>query len=150
MQTFLATGLTAGLVIGVAAGAAARPASRMPEEGVEVRLTVSTDRPTYHPGDSVSVGLTVLNPGGPPATLRFATGQRYDVELRDEAARPLRRWSEGRMFTQMMGQERLEPDDSLAYRVTLLAPTTPGRYQVLGRIAALDQVLEASVAIRVE
>jgi Intracellular proteinase inhibitor len=148
MRTFLVSSLTACLVIGATGNGARAPAER--ESGMAVRLTVATPRPAYGPGDTIAVDLTLRNPDGPAETLRFATGQRYDVELWDEGDRPLWRWSEGRMFTQMLGQERLGPGDSLTYQVALPAPATPGQYRVVGRIPAMERPLEASVGIRVE
>jgi hypothetical protein len=51
-------------------------------------------------GDQLAVTLTVELPPGQPLTLNFATGQEYDVVVRDSEGRTISQWSRGKMFTQ--------------------------------------------------
>jgi len=113
------------------------------------RLAIRTDRSVYAPGDSLVVVLTLTNPDADTAVLRFATGQRFDVEVEDSAGQGVWRWAEGMMFMQMLGDVRVPPGDSVAYRVAAVAPTAPGRYVVVGRIPAMDRALEARAEITV-
>jgi hypothetical protein len=119
------------------------------EASMDVRLALRADRSVYAPGDSLIVVLTLTNPDADTAVLRFATGQRFDVEVSDSAGQRVWRWAEGMMFMQMLGEVRVPPGDSVFYRVPAVAPAEPGRYAVVGRIPALDRALEARAEITV-
>jgi hypothetical protein len=139
----MVVGLGFGLASGMLQGAGEREAS------MDLRLGIRTDRSVYAPGDSLAVILTLTNAGPDTVVLRFATGQRYDVEVRDSAGHPVWRWAEGMMFMQMLGQVRVQAGDSVAYQVAAVAPAEPGRYTVVGRIPATDRALEARAEITV-
>jgi hypothetical protein len=143
MRRWIVAGLGLGLASGVLAAAGGREAS------MDLRLAIGTDRSVYGPGDSLAVVLTLTNVGADPVLLRFATGQRFDVELQDSAGRSVWRWAEGRMFTHMLGQVRVPAGDSVAYQAAAPAPAAPGRYVVVGRIPAMDRVLEGRAEITV-
>lgn len=73
-------------------------------------LDVETD------GDTARFGLTVANEGDDPVSLTFSDGQRADFVVRDaEAGTERWRWSDGRMFPQMLGSEELAPGESVTY-----------------------------------
>jgi hypothetical protein len=143
MRRWIVAGLGLGLASGVLAAAGGREAS------MDVRLAIRTDRTVYAAGDSMVVRLTLTNRDADTALLRFATGQRFDVEVQDSAGRRIWRWAEGMMFMQMLGEIRVPPGDSVDYRVSAVAPAEPGRYAVIGRIPALDRTLEAGAEIAV-
>jgi hypothetical protein len=44
-----------------------------------------------------------------PVELRFPTAQRFDLVLRDPQWRALYQWSDGRVFAQVLGAERVGP-----------------------------------------
>lgn len=137
----------------VACSACAAPPARTPDAAAEnrmgPRLSVTTDRDGYRVGDTIGVTLTVSNPGPDTAVLSFATGQRYDMALVDAGGRLVWRWSEGMMFVQMLGAERLAPGDSLVYRERAPAPGAPGRYVVEGRVPATEGELVARADVTV-
>jgi hypothetical protein len=138
-----------GLGLVLATGTLPGPAAR--EDSMDVRLSVRTDRSAYAPEDSMAVELILTNPGTDTTVLRFATGQRYDVEIHDTAGVVLWRWSEGRMFMQMLGQLAVPPGETVSFRVPARAPAQPGRYVLAGRIPVRGSpVLEAQVEILVE
>jgi hypothetical protein len=139
--------MMAGLGLGLASGALCPTANR--GDFMDVRLAVRTDRSGYAPGDSLVVVLTLTNPEADTAVFRFATGQRFDVEVRDADGQLVWRWAQGMMFMQMLGAVRVPPGDSVVYRVPAVAPAGPGRYTVVGRIPATDQALEARAEITV-
>jgi len=104
--------------------------------------------------------LTVANAGDDPVTLRFRTGQRVDFAAyriggkdgRDEAdsdADPVWRYSTGRMFTQALGSETLEPGDSATYEARWRDPP-PGRYRFVGEVIAEECDLTATGAAEVD
>jgi hypothetical protein len=97
----------------------------------------------------IDLALTVANEGAEPVTLRFRTGQRadfaaYDAADRDDArdgprddpeADPVWRHGEGRLFTQALGSETLEPGASATYEGTWTEPP-PGAFLVVGSLTA--------------
>jgi hypothetical protein len=91
----------------------------------------------------------VRNEDAAAAVLTFATTQRYDVEIRDLRDTLLWRWSEGMMFGQVLGEERIAAGDSLGFTERCPAPSRSGRYQIIGRIPAVERVFEARTRIQV-
>lgn len=116
-----------------------------------LHLRVTTDKNTYAPGDPILVTLWITNRAPQPKTLRFRTAQRYDVVIEDGQQRQAWRWSEGQMFTQVLGEETLEPGrGSITYRVAVRARLAPGAYTVTGIVPAEDGRLSSSATIRIE
>jgi hypothetical protein len=91
-------------------------------------LDVETD------GDTARFGLTVTNEGDETASLTFSDGQRADFVVRDaEAGTERWRWSEGRMFPQMLGTEDLAPGETVTYDAEWNAPAG-GSYVCRGEL----------------
>ena len=118
-----------------------------PETGM--RVTVETDRDVYAPGDTVFLDLRVVNPGAAPATLRFASGQRYEFTILDAAGESVWTWSADKGFIQALGDERIEPGAMLTFREMFTGGLPPGRYAVRGLVPALDGVLADTTSIEV-
>jgi hypothetical protein len=116
---------------------------------MDPELAVTTDREIYRPGDTVALALTLRNDGPAAAVLTFATAQRYDIEIRDLSDATLWRWSEGVVFGQLLGDERIAAGDRLEFADRCPAPVQPGRYQVVARITAMERSYEARTRIQV-
>jgi len=97
-----------------------RTASRESSPGLSFRLEI--DRPVYtanlmppvDPERAVPVlkaRLTVANRTELPLKLRFRSGQRFDIVIRDEAGREVLRWSDGRAFIQSIAEMELSPGE---------------------------------------
>ena len=116
--------------------------------GLEVAL--ATDRASYPVGAPVRMELTVSNRTDNPVGLRFPSAQRYDFVIREAGARTDRwRWSEGRMFTQVTGEEVVPPGGSLRYEATYGEDLEPGLYTVEGVVASSNRPMGAHVTVRV-
>jgi len=92
---------------------------------------VRTNRDVYAPGDSVVVGYYLTNISDEAITLKFASGQRYDLALTgpdDE----IWRWSSQRSFDQAAGQVILAPEETFGFREALtlsqMGADAPGGY----------------------
>ena len=127
---------------------------------LDAALAIDTD----HAGgdDGVDLALTVTNEGDDPVTLRFRTGQRADfaahrtdesegedgggLSLDDD---PVWRYGTGRMFTQVLGSETLEPGESTTYEATWGDPP-PGRYRIVGEATAEERTLSATATAAVD
>ncbi|GAB6877844.1 hypothetical protein JCM17823_01180 [Halorubrum gandharaense] len=117
-------------------------------------------------GDAVDLALTVTNAGADPVSLSFRTGQRADFVARavgdgggggrgDGTAGtagtdtdPVWRYGEGRMFTQVLGSETLDPGESTTYIATWSNPPA-GAYEVEGELAASDADVSATATVEV-
>ncbi len=105
---------------------------------------VAVDRPVYVanrmppeiPGQAVArmtVRITLRNTTDEPVRLRFPTSQRYDLEIQDSAGRRLWRWSDGKVFLMVYGEEEFGPGQRNYIETVRLAgrddqPLPEGRY----------------------
>jgi len=76
--------------------------------------------------DAVAFAFTVTNTGTEPVALEFRDSKVVDVAV-DRDGKEVWRWSEGRMFTQALRAEALEPGESFTREVTWEGPP-PGAY----------------------
>lgn len=91
-------------------------------------LDVETD------GDTARFGLTVTNESDETVSLTFSDGQRADFVVSDaEAGTERWRWSEERMFPQMLGTEDLAPGESVTYDAEWATPES-GSYVCRGEL----------------
>jgi hypothetical protein len=97
--------------------------------------------------DRVEFVFTVDNTGAEPVELRFRSGQRADVVVREDGS-IVWRWSAGRMFTQVLSQEELEPGATRSYDMTWEDPVA-GEYSADALLAAADVEVEASARFTV-
>ena len=67
--------------------------------------------------------------------LRYPDGQRYDFSVYDSSCKQIWQWSEGRFFTQALGQEHLSPGEKRAFTETYIAPSS-GTFHVVGIFTA--------------
>lgn len=116
----------------------------------DVRISLTTDRVSYRPGEPVGMTLRVANDSDREVTLRFSSGQRYDFAIRDDRDVEVWRWSEDRGFVQMLGEERLPGGDELVYREEFLGRLEPGTYELVGTLTSSDQAASASTRFDVE
>ncbi len=120
------------------------------EAGQEVSLAFKFDKPAYAAGEPIKVTLRVVNRGDKAVRLFFPMGQRYEITLEDASGREIWRWSRGRFFAQVLGEEVLNPKGGiLLYTATLPAQKVPGRYKVRGSIVSRNRPLQASASIQI-
>lgn len=112
-------------------------------------VSFTSDRLEYAPGDTAAVTFRVFNRTGASVVVRFSTGQRYDVVLEGEEGGGVQwRWSDGRGFIQMLGEEVLGPSrEELVYEISVPLPATAGRYRVRGLLTSTSHPLTASLTV---
>lgn len=76
-----------------------------------LRVVVQTGTLYPKPGDEVTIILDLINTGSEPLTLQFPTAQRFDFEV-IEIQRSIWKWSDGRMFAQVVSTLTLAPGES--------------------------------------
>ena len=99
--------------------------------------------------------LTLRNTTDKAVTLQFSSGQRYDLELRNEDGGVVYRWSDDKAFTMALGQEVIgsgERDYVIVVRLVdkQVQPLAPGRYTAAGWITTSgQQPYKASVGFEI-
>ncbi len=131
--------------------AAGQQAPRVyPLAGPALEVSVTTDKPVYAPGEPIRIVFEAVNETDSAATLAFASAQRFDMAIADESGTEVWRWSAGRMFAQMLGQEVLGPEiGRLSYEATFTGALGPGRYRVEAWLTDRSGNFSASLGIEV-
>jgi hypothetical protein len=97
--------------------------------------------------DAVAFAFAVTNTGTDPAALTFPSGEVVDVAVHHEDTE-IWRWSEGRMFTQALQTERVDPGDSLRRTVRWDDPRS-GTYVATATLEATDADLTTQTRFEV-
>lgn len=114
-------------------------------------ISVSVNKPIYSSGEPISMALYVFNNTGQEVTFLFSDAQRYDFTIEDEEGREVWRWSEGRMFAQVLGEETLGPGrEEIRYTASYQGALEPSSYQITGIVVAKNRPMSASVSIVVK
>ncbi len=139
--------LIGGLFILV--GLSRAPKTQSPSVGSLV-VTLSVDKSTCRPGETIQATLQVANPTAQAVTLSFSSSQRFDLVIEDEGGGELWRWSQGRFFLQVLGQVTLTPGGPpLIFHAEAPAPAEPGSYRLLGGLANEGRVFSAYTSFTV-
>jgi hypothetical protein len=105
---------------------------------------------------SVGFVFEIANDGDDPEELTFRDAGKADFAVYDGGSEhdsndseERWRWSEGRMFAQVLETERLEPGASSRYEGRWESPD-PGTYLVRATLRAQDRDLEATCEFSIE
>ena len=121
-------------------------ASSSPQIGVRL----STDKHTFRVGEPITFTLSVFNHTREPLTLRFRNAQRYNFLIENEAGKLVWRWSDGKMFAQMLGQVIIGPENpEVVFTETYTGQLVPGRYTLTGKSTDQDGFASASLTITI-
>ena len=91
--------------------------------------------------DGVRFDFRVTNAGGTRVEVNFPSGQTHEVIVLDTLGREVWRWSNGRMFTQVLQNKVLHREDTLAYGERWKnAPR--GQYVAVARLASANYPVE--------
>ena len=114
-----------------------------------VAVMVKTDKKTFSAAEEIPIVITVKNTSKQPVTLHFASGQKYDLELRKgkDAKRPLVwQWSRGRMFTEALSSVLLAQGKTLTFNDSYkpsnkpadnMPRLAPGHYTLTGVVTTM-------------
>jgi len=112
-------------------------------------VTLATDKAMYQRGERIAMTLR-LTAATETVRLQFPTSQRFDFTLRDARGAQVWRWSEGRMFGQVLGSETLGPaQPEIVYEAEFQGELQPGWYQLEGAIVARGAPISAKLAIEI-
>lgn len=143
----IATALIVGGAFALGSGGGADAQSPCPASPkLDLSLRIS-DR-SFAPEEPIEVILEVTNRTRETIRLTFSTSQRFDLTLQDSSGQVIWRWSEGRFFLQMIGEELLTPDIvALRFVATIAAPPKRGRYILRGLLTSSNWPHDTSIPI---
>ncbi|MBI4280391.1 MAG: hypothetical protein HY660_18210 [Armatimonadetes bacterium] len=130
----------------VSAAALAGAASPVRVEHAErtVIYEATLPRPAFAPGERVELTLTVRNRGEAPVAFVFPTAQRYDLSISRDGGAEVWRWSEDKVFAQVVTHLTLKQGEATRFVIAWDqrdrggGRVAPGRYQAqaifLGRL----------------
>lgn len=97
-------------------------------------------------GDGVTFALTVSNGGNSPVSLTFPDSGKADFAVLDDGE--VWRWSDGRMFMQVVQTAELAPGESFTVEGEWPDPS-PGEYEAVGELRARDRECVARASFSV-
>lgn len=114
-------------------------------------LTVNTDKANYASGEPVVITLKVFNFTQEKVTFHFRNAQRFDFFIESEEGKELWRWSDGRMFAQVLGEETLAPGrEEITYTASYKGKLEPGTYKITGILVDKEKPMSGSITIEVK
>ncbi|PCR89566.1 BsuPI-related putative proteinase inhibitor [Natrinema ejinorense] len=99
------------------------------------------------PRDAVLFVFTVTNSGSERVTLQFSDACNAEFVLED-GDEEIWRFSDGRVFAQMLSSETLAPGDETTYEAEWSDPV-PGEYTAVAALRARDGTCEARTDVSV-
>ena len=96
-------------------------------------LSLRPQAPSLRAGAEVRWELRVTSHASREVTLTFHTAQRGDVAL-ERGGVNCYRWSEGMMFAQALGEQRLAPGETRTFELEGRLDVEPGEYEAIGTL----------------
>ena len=90
---------------------------------------------------SIRFAFRVTNSGGGKVEMQFPSGQTHDVVVLDSLGRQVWRWSDGRIFTQLVQNKILRTADTLAFDERWKGAAR-GQYVAVARLASGNYPIE--------
>lgn len=97
--------------------------------------------------DDVQFTFTVTNEGDDSIELSFSDALEADFAVRDDGEE-VWRFSDGRMFAQVLGSETIDPGETATYEAVWDGPES-GTYTAVATLEARDRDCEAEVEFSV-
>jgi hypothetical protein len=105
----------------------------------------------YSVGEPIKMTLKIFNYTEEDIAFQFNTSQRYDFIIEDEEGNEIWRWSEGRIFAQMLGEEILGPSNpEVIYTAEYKDRLSLGYYKITGIFIAQEKPMSGSIVIEVK
>jgi len=121
------------------------------ERNMNYGISIMTDKMSYSVGEPIMMTIKIFNFTEEDIVFHFSTSQRYDFIIEDEKGNKIWRWSEGRMFAQMLGKESLgQHNPEVIYRAEYKDRLSPGYYKITGIFVAKDRPMSGNIIIMVK
>lgn len=147
MNRFVLSSLAIVASIAYACGPRARSAETEQEKAVDgPPIAAALD---VKASNGFQFSFRVTNNEPRKIELLFPSGQTHDFVVIDSLGREVWRWSEGRMFTQVVQNKVLESRASLTWDATWRPDVPPGRYTAVASLLSENKPLEERIAFDV-
>jgi hypothetical protein len=121
------------------------------ERNMNYGISMATDKMSYSVGEPIIITLKIFNYTEEEIIFHFNNSQRYDFIVEDEKGNEVWRWSDGRMFAQMLGEEILGPrNPEVIYKAEYKDKLILGYYKVTGIFIAQEKPMSGSIIIEVK
>ena len=116
-----------------------------------IGVLIMTDKATYSSGEVITMTLNIFNHTGDEVVFQFSTSQRYDFLIEDGGGNKVWRWSDERMFAQVLGEEKIGPGrEEIIYEENYNNRLDAGRYKITGILVDRERSLGATIIISVK
>lgn len=147
MNRFVLSSLILLASVAYACGPRARSAETEQKEAVDgPPIAASLD---VKANDGFQFSFRVTNNEPRKIELLFPSGQTHDFVVIDSVGREVWRWSEGRMFTQVVQNKVLDSRASLTWDATWHPEVPPGRYTAVASLLSENKPLEERISFDV-
>jgi hypothetical protein len=99
---------------------------------------------------TVRFALSVTNGTSKRIELNFPSGRTHDFVVLDATGREVWRWSDGRMFTQLMKNRMVEARDIVTFDERWPAPPSAGRYTLVAVLHSDSHPVEKRVDFAIQ
>ncbi len=119
-------------------------------ETVDLVTAFAPEQKEVKPGEKIQINIQVYNISGDSLTLKYSSGQLFDVWL-VKKEEEIWRWSDDKFFTMALMAKDLEPLEKMEHdlEMTISKDLEPGRYLLKGKLATRKPLSLETVAIRV-
>lgn len=100
-------------------------------------------------GDTIVFKFHLKNQTENVKTFHFNTGQRFDFIIKNEQEEKVVQYSEGKLFTQAVGTEKMKQAEELDYK-TKVTGLAEGKYTVTFWLTAKEEQPKASLTFQVK
>ncbi|MCL5773073.1 MAG: BsuPI-related putative proteinase inhibitor [Firmicutes bacterium] len=117
---------------------------------------VTADKKSYNKGEKVNITLKITNQGEKTAFFDFSTSKKYDFWVKDESGKEVWRWSNDRVFLQVLTNMKLDAGKSRTFKEIWNQEDNegnqlkPGRYIIYGEISLEKPLYAGSFQIEIK
>ncbi len=121
-----------------------------------VQLSMTLDKTELKEGEAVAIKITATNTTKAAQTLRFGSGQSFDVFVSDEAGQQIWSWGANKRFTMALRSVELQPGESKTFDATWNGEAlpdfkmAPGTYSVQAVLTTIPRVYAAPVRVEIK
>lgn len=123
-------------------------------DGFQIKLTAS--KKSFSRGEKIDFELAVENVTHRSVTVTYPSAQTHDIEIRNQLGDTVWRWSEGRLFAQVIMEKNIPAGGRLVFKAPWPRQNNadrqvkPGRYVVVGRWLARGYAKDIEIEIEIK
>ncbi|MFW5992319.1 MAG: BsuPI-related putative proteinase inhibitor [Halanaerobiaceae bacterium] len=117
----------------------------------DIMLTLKLEKDTFESGENIEGKLVLENKSDEPRNFTFSSSQKYDFIIEDKEGKQVKKWSDGRMFAQVITEMMLEPGTEKSFTEEIsISDLREGIYYLYGLLPAEEEIVSEKKEIRIE